>query len=285
MGQSQRIELTSGNMRRYALLRKPRNFQKLHPMLIILHGAGGTASWTLDETELDKFADERGIILLLPEGTREDMTRGPGFLQNPQVWNDGSPRASMGQQGVNDVEFLDHLIEHITSLKITSPGKIFMTGFSNGAGMTFRHACEGKHKVKGIAPVSGLFTKCQPSSKLEVPTIYIMGRSDPLMPFEGGDIISPWTKLPETRPSVSSTIESWQNALGGVKTSFEVANQNGVHIIDRKCGENSTPFRTITVDDLGHHWPGGKGSLNKRIAGKPSNKIHAATEIWKFLND
>ena len=41
----------------------------------MLHGAGGTASWTLDETELDKFADEKGIVLLLPEGTREDMNR------------------------------------------------------------------------------------------------------------------------------------------------------------------------------------------------------------------
>ena len=41
---------------------------------------------------------------------------------------------------------------------------------------------------------------------------------------------------------------------------------------------------TILVDELGHHWPGGKGTLNKRLAGKPSNKVHASSEIWSFLN-
>ncbi|NBY01460.1 MAG: hypothetical protein EBQ87_05690 [Planctomycetes bacterium] len=132
MGQTQRIELNSGNMRRYALLRKPRNYSKPCALLIMLHGAGGTASWTLDETELDKFADEKGIVLLLPEGTREDMNRGPGFLQNPQVWNDGSPRAQMGQPGVDDVAFLDLLIDHVLGLRLIDPAKIFMAGFSNG---------------------------------------------------------------------------------------------------------------------------------------------------------
>jgi len=63
MGQTQRIELSIGNLRRYALLRKPRNYSKPCALLIMLHGAGGTAAWTLDETELDKFADEKDIVL------------------------------------------------------------------------------------------------------------------------------------------------------------------------------------------------------------------------------
>ena len=284
MGQTQRIELTLGNLRRYALLRKPRNYSKPCALLIMLHGAGGTAAWTLDETELDKFADEKGIVLLLPEGTREDMNRGPGFLQNPQVWNDGSPRAQMGQPGVDDVAFLDLLIDHVLNLKLIDPAKIFMTGFSNGAGMTFRFASEGTHKPSGIAPVSGLMRQDQQPSSLGIPTIYIMGKADPLMPFEGGSIISPWSRLSENRPAVSSTIASWEKALGGVNSTIQTETQNGVQIIDRRCGQLDTSFRTIVVEELGHHWPGGKGTLNKRLAGKPSNKIHASSEIWNFLN-
>lgn len=284
MGQTQRIELTLGNMRRYALLRKPRNYFKPCPMLIMLHGAGGTATWTLDETELDKFSDEKGIVLLLPEGTREDMNRGPGFLQNPQVWNDGSPRAQMGQPGVDDVAFLDILIDHILNLRMIDPSKIFMAGFSNGAGMTFRFANEGTHKPSGIAPVSGLMRQDQLSAVLAIPTIYIMGKADPLMPFDGGAIISPWSRLSENRPAVSSTIASWEKALGGVNATIQTETQNGIQIIDRRCGQLNTPFRTIVVEELGHHWPGGKGTLNKRLAGKPFNKIHASSEIWNFLN-
>lgn len=249
----------------------------------MLHGAGGTASWTLDETELDKFADEKGIVLLLPEGTREDMNRGPGFLQNPQVWNDGSPRAQMGQPGVDDVAFLDLLIDHVLGLRLIDPAKIFMAGFSNGAGMTFRFASEGTHKLNGIAPVSGLMRQNQQPLNLSIPTIYIMGKADPLMPIEGGAIVSPWTHLSENRPAVSSTVSAWENALGGVNSS-KTETQNGVQITDRRCGKLNTPFRTILVEELGHHWPGGKGTLNKRLAGKPSNKIHASSEIWTFFN-
>ncbi|NBY01461.1 MAG: hypothetical protein EBQ87_05695 [Planctomycetes bacterium] len=149
--------------------------------------------------------------------------------------------------------------------------------------MTFRFASEGTHKLNGIAPVSGLMRQNQQPLNLSIPTIYIMGKADPLMPIEGGAIVSPWTHLSENRPAVSSTVSAWENALGGVNSS-KTETQNGVQITDRRCGKLNTPFRTILVEELGHHWPGGKGTLNKRLAGKPSNKIHASSEIWTFFN-
>lgn len=284
MGQSQRIEVQSGGLRRLALLRKPKNFQKTSPLVVVLHGAGGTANWTLDETWWDKFADEIGCLLLLPEGTREDMTRGAGFLQNPQVWNDGSIRASMGQPGVNDVEFLESLIQLVIGMGIVEQNRFFMTGFSNGAGMCFRYAIESGFKPAGLAPVSGLLWMENYPHNLTIPTFYIIGRADPLIPIQGGPIVSPWTRQIEIRPPLEQTLHAWEKALGGVNQSSSSEISPGIHGTERRCGPTQTKFSSVLIEGLGHHWPGGRGTLNKRLAGNPDNRFHACTEIWKFWN-
>ena len=284
MGQSQRLEISCGGHRRMALLRKPKNFQGSAPLVVVLHGAGGTANWTLEETLWDKYADEAGFLLLLPEGTREDMTRGAGFLQNPQVWNDGSKRSELAQQGVDDVAFLEDIIQHVMAMGIVSGNRFFMNGFSNGAGMTFRYCIEAKNKPAAIAPVSGLLSIDHYPHNLTIPTIYIMGKVDPLMPLEGGTIISPWTKKEEQRPSVIQTIHAWEKALGGVNHSDTKESPEKVHRTERHCGKGDVRFTSVLIDDLGHHWPGGRGTLNKRLAGQPSNRFHACSEIWKFWN-
>jgi polyhydroxybutyrate depolymerase len=43
------------------------------------------------------------------------------------------------------------------------------------------------------------------------------------------------------------------------------------------------PFLVYTIDELGHHWPGGRGELNRRIAGPPSNLVDACAVIWEFF--
>ncbi len=35
----------------------------------------------------------------------------------------------------------------------------------------------------------------------------------------------------------------------------------------------------------GHHWPGGKGQLSEKLAGKPSSKVHATDVIWEFFQN
>jgi polyhydroxybutyrate depolymerase len=39
----------------------------------------------------------------------------------------------------------------------------------------------------------------------------------------------------------------------------------------------------MTIEGLGHHWPGGRGEFNERIAGPPSNRVNATELIWEFF--
>ena len=42
-------------------------------------------------------------------------------------------------------------------------------------------------------------------------------------------------------------------------------------------------FRSITIDGLGHHWPGGQGRLNHKIGGPPSDRIDGTAAVWRFF--
>ena len=39
----------------------------------------------------------------------------------------------------------------------------------------------------------------------------------------------------------------------------------------------------VTVEGLGHHWPGGRAQLNARTAGPPSAAVNATEMIWEFF--
>jgi polyhydroxybutyrate depolymerase len=44
-----------------------------------------------------------------------------------------------------------------------------------------------------------------------------------------------------------------------------------------------THFKMEVIPGLGHHWPGGKGLLNPRIGGTPSDAVDANSRVWEFF--
>ena len=49
--------------------------------------------------------------------------------------------------------------------------------------------------------------------------------------------------------------------------------------IDRYPGP--VAFDAVMVEGLGHHWPGGRGQLNPRLAGPPSDAVNATEMILR----
>ena len=41
----------------------------------------------------------------------------------------------------------------------------------------------------------------------------------------------------------------------------------------------------VYVDGLGHHWPGGKGQLNPRVAGPPADHLNGVEAVWAFCRE
>src|SRR5258707_2210628 len=63
------------------------------PVVVMLHGAGGSGAGAEPQTGWDAKADREGFIAVFPDGTPVSPALPAPFLANPRLWNDGSGRA------------------------------------------------------------------------------------------------------------------------------------------------------------------------------------------------
>lgn len=249
-----RISLKHGGLDRSGLLHVPPT-PGPWPLVMMVHGAGGSADFAAEETGWSGLADREGFAVVYPEGMPVRPHKAPKFLTNPQEWNDGSGRGRH-----DDVGFLLAVLDHLAPQ--IEPARVYLTGFSNGAGMAFRFAAEHADRVAAIAPVAGHCWVADPRPVRPVPTIYLIGDSDPLVPLNGGTARTPWGKV-EGRPAVADTLDRWGKAIG------------------HRPRSDLFPVRVIAGH--GHHWPGGKALLGERLGGPATTEVDATSEIWEFV--
>jgi polyhydroxybutyrate depolymerase len=253
------------------------------PAVLMLHGAGGTAAWTLGETGLADTADREGFLLVLPEGMRPDPSRPPGFLHNAQTWNDGAPYSLPDQPKPDDVAFVAAVLDDVGRRFAVDPRRLYLTGFSNGAGMAFRLGADLSGHFAALAPVAGHCWSDRPRLEYAPSTLYIVGDQDPLVPLGGGETISPWGGVAVAKPPVVRTLRRWAEALGCPPEPVEMREQDGIRTSVYGRGRGGAEFTAHVVAGLGHHWPGGRGQLSRRLAGPPSDRLRANDFVWDFF--
>lgn len=253
------------------------------PVIVFLHGTGGTPTWAAEETQLDRFAVDHSILLLLPEGLPSQPDKRINFLRNPPRWNDGSTHVGQTRPlEQDDVAFLDAMLDDAANRYGFDTNRILMTGFSNGAGMTFRYASERSSKLAAIAPVAGHCWVDTGTLTPPVPTLYIIGTLDPLIPFQGGTPTLPWPGEPQPRPSVMATLQQWATMLGNATNAQALGSNDSAQQL---LFPGEVSFEALFINGLGHHWPGGLGQLNRRIAGPYTDVVDANSSIWQWFCD
>src|SRR5262245_14746657 len=250
----ERIAIKSGGFRREYLLANPPRSRM--PLVIFLHGTGATAAWADEETGWSALAARAGFVLALPEGLRPEPGLPPKFLTNPQRWNDGATTTPPGQPAADDVQFLADVIDDVRGRVGIDERRVYLAGFSNGAAMTFRAAAELAKRIAAIAPVAGYCWLSNPRLARPVPTFFMIGSLDPLVPIRGGEVRSPWSHRYIRRPPIADTLDRWTRAIGCELPARTESNSERVQI---DIYPGTVPFRVLTVEGLGHHWPGGKG--------------------------
>jgi len=210
------------------------------------------------ETGWSDWTTPRGWVAVYPEGTPTNPTMPNKFLTNPARWNDGSPPMAEWPEAPDDSAFIRALLDDLPQHVAIDPSRLYLTGFSNGAGMTFRAAAELPGRFAAIAPVAGHCWADPQQPIPPTPTIYLIGRDDPMVPVYGGPVKTPWRD--EVKPSAVETLQRWAAVMG-----------------DPECIESEV------IDGLGHHWPGGAGRLNPRIAGPPTDRVDGTARIGAFF--
>jgi polyhydroxybutyrate depolymerase len=257
------------------------------PIVIMLHGGGGTGKAAAIETCWGAKADGAGFLAVFPDAMPPDPTRPSHFSRNPQLWNDGSDRFYPGQNAPDDVGFLNAMLDDLLVRFAVDERRIFLTGFSNGASMTFRIGAELSKRIAAIAPVAGALWLDPIRLEHHVPMIYITGTADPLNLIEGGvpklATGSSDKVRAKPKPPVRDSILKWSKALGCPVTSRDTSEANGIHTEIYGSGDDGAEAVYITVEGLGHTWAGGKSLLPEFMVGRRSDRINATDTIWGFF--
>jgi polyhydroxybutyrate depolymerase len=282
------VAFEHGGLLRSAVLFTPKasDSPRAQPLVVMLHGMGGTGANAVRETGWSDKAARAGFLVAYADASRPDATRPPNIRKNPQAWNDGSGRFHAGQQQVDDSGFVRALISRISATHLIDARRIYVTGFSNGASMTFKVGHDLADVVAAIAPVSGAswLNALQPARGVSL--LYITGTADPLNPLEGG-----FPKLANSKQEqggrakapVQEMVLQWATALKCQTVGIADASTNGVRTRQYPGCRDGAELSFITVEGMGHVWAGGDAVLPEFLVGKTTNKLKATDMIWDFF--
>jgi polyhydroxybutyrate depolymerase len=229
------------------------------------------------------LAEEEGFLVLYPEATREDPTRPASFRDNPRIWNDGSRRSKVARRNVDDIGYLNTVLDAVHERYAVDLDLVFVTGFSNGASMAFRTGIEMAERVSAIAPVSGHLCLDDPRPARPLSMLYMIGLLDPLNPFDGGPMDTPWGAK-RIKPPVMDSILTWLRLIEAAEHPQLVRHEDGIKQAHYGPGETGCEVQLYTIEDLGHEWPGAPRTLPVAISGPQTDRLNATKVIWEFFD-
>lgn len=253
------------------------------PLIIALHGGGGTAKGMVRLTKgrFNELADAHGFLVAYPQGLEKS-------------WNDDrdDPISYAHENEIDDIGFLSSLIERLAREYGADPERVFATGISNGGFMSLRISREMTDRVRAVAPVCATIPQAARDAYLEAPAMSILllnGTSDPLVPYNGGFV----QVLGRRRGAITSTDDTievfrkrngaWADALYSELPDTDPG--DGTRVVRYEYVNPATGSKVILlkVEGGGHAWPGGWPYLSERLIGRTSMDINACDVIWDFF--
>jgi polyhydroxybutyrate depolymerase len=176
------------------------------PLLVFLHGLGGSGREALANPEIRALAERGRMVLVAPDGTFDREGR--------RFWNAGPACCNFDGKAVNDVARLEALISHWLAQPEIDPARAYVVGFSNGGFMAHRLGCLMDDQLTAVVSISGAGRAsdeaCAPVSSLAV--LEVHGDADPIVRYEGGRVFNDRRLAPH--PSAPQTIQDWAERLG-----------------------------------------------------------------------
>lgn len=234
-GTSMHTISVGGHDRTYRLY-KPKGLPASAPLVVMLHGGFGSGAQAEKSYGWDGLADSSKVIVAYPDGlNRAWNVNGGGCCGRP------------AKEGVGDVGFITAAVADIERNVSIDTSRVYATGMSNGAIMSFTLACETGIFV-AIGPIAGTqLNQCRSPHPTSV--MHIHGTADRLIRYDGG----PGAGVAHINgPSAPDVDAFWRNvnhcgAPADTRSGSATTSTAG-------CADNRSVV-LITVDGGGHQWP------------------------------
>jgi polyhydroxybutyrate depolymerase len=176
------------------------------PLVIMLHGYGGTAEGHMQWLQLADLANELGFVAVAPDGTPDRAGR--------RFWDAGDSCCAFDTR-VDDMLYLRELVWHAVNQARVDPSRVYILGHSNGGFMGWTLACSAPDLVAGVVSIAGAAPMGSPGDCAEgwteVGVLQVHGTNDAVVSPAGGVVFNDSAR---PYPSAYATLEAWAAAEG-----------------------------------------------------------------------
>ena len=214
-------------------------------LILALHGAGGSPASFAKVSGLADAALPLGYTVIFPAGVEEDGRR---------TWNALYCCGEAQAAGVDDLAFLDRVVADAADRFGLDPGRLYLTGMSNGAMLAETYGV--LRGVKAVAGVSGTLDLTQ-APAAAVPLLHIHGRADQVVPYDGGqgrNATADFTPVDDVIAAFVAAFGDLTRAEGTIDIGKGGTLDQRVDYAD---ATGTVQVRLISIEDGGHTWPGG----------------------------
>lgn len=280
------FELAHDGITRRYLVHVPPSVPSRPALVLALHGGGGHAEQFADENGLDAVADREGFLAVHPDGT------GP-LAGRLYTWNAGSSCCGWAMDHeVDDVGFLEAVLDDLAERTAYDPARVIVTGHSNGAMMAYRFAVEAPERVAAAVPVGGAMALTNRRPGRPVPLLHIHSVDDPRALYEGGEGPPfPGTNRTVVHRPVEEGLAYWarENGCDPEPRVAESREGSGVdrgqtltRLVWSGCDDGAA-LEHVRLTEVGHGWPGAAARpLLRSLLGRPTRLVDAAEAVWAF---
>lgn len=246
------------------------------PLVIMLHGGGGSGANMAEQTGFDTLAQREGLIAVYPYGS------GGLFANILLTWNAAHCCSYAMRENTDDVRFLTLLIDKLIASGKVDADRVYVSGLSNGGMMTHRVGIELSSKVAAIAPVIASLYGDEPLREFAMPTLIINGAVDQRVKPEGGELQGfGFENSPADKPTlpINSQRDYWAKVNGC--TAFTDTETTAYFLRSYQGCRQGGAVQSYVVKNNGHAWPGGTAPRGE--ADQPVQTVNANEVIWAFF--
>ncbi|MEK0420402.1 MAG: hypothetical protein RLZZ161_253 [Bacteroidota bacterium] len=240
-----------------------------YPLVLAFHGGGPLGYQSIQfQSKLTQKSDSAGFIVVYPEGVK---------IAGNRTWNAGGCCAPATTLNIDDVGFVNTLLNSIFSNRPIDTTRVYATGFSNGALLCYRLANQLTKRFAAIAPVAGNLMYYPWSPSRAIPIISFHSYQDQNVKYFGGVTVGSTGTYFPPQDSMFKIISSHY----GCKILKDTLYQNPTkydYFKYANCSCNAVIEQYVSYDGE-HSWPGGLSSGGVPV----SNQFSATYLMWQFF--